>query len=242
MDKSSLLKIFAGAIIVAVGALLLNLFKDYLGVAEMLLSALVALSFFAIYFGFLAYNRMEKKLDEYKNVMGEFEKAVSIIKQRFDHTDRLSWVIHEDSLLELERNKKRSGNIWVINPDPSDDTGKSEWVPVIQNNVKDGSIYTYISPNRFTLSGAIKGLKTVFRNQLDKCKIVRIPEEEFRKLPFEHLVVYDPDNQSDEIDCFAELIGEERGWWFRIPISKRNEVIGILTNLTNTSECLSKIK
>jgi hypothetical protein len=241
MDNSAWGKVIAGALIALLGSLLVAKLREWFGTDIMLLSVFIPICAFGMFFGYLAHNKMEGILGHHNSMIEKFEGLISYAKSRLNHNEKLHWIVPEEHLLEVEKNKQKSKNIWIINPDPSDDTGHSQWVPVIQNNIKDGSIYTYISPKRDTLGGAIKGLKSVFRNNLGQCKIVEFSEDEFKRLPFEHLVVYDPDNHSDETECFAEILGEERGYWFKVPLNKRNEIIGTLSGIVSSAKPLSDL-
>ncbi len=124
--------------------------------------------------------------------------------------ENLSWLLNEAQLLQVEKSKRKCKEIWIISPDPSNDTGNSPWVEVIRDNINNGITYYYIVPTTDYLDGAINGLKTFFRRRLEKYRILKINMEGYNALPHEHLVLYDPQNQYDETGCFAELDIEEK--------------------------------
>jgi len=192
--------------------------------------ALVVTSFIsvsAIALGFIAFYRTEKN----QKIINENIRVLEEIKTSYEHLishGKLDWLINDEQLLKIEELKEKSKEIWIVSPNPSDDTGSSKWAEVIRKNIDDGISYFYISPKTVALEGAIKGLKTVFRKNLSMCNIVKLTPTEYEKLPHQHLVIYDPDNNHGESDCFAEIDIEEKGWWIKIPENRRNIIMGKL--------------
>lgn len=184
--------------------------------------------------GFMSYFRSEKNQ---KIIDENIEKLDSLreLMQNIASHESLSWLINENQLLQIENSKKNCKEIWIVSPDPSDDTGNSPWVAIIRDNISNGITYYYIAPETDFLDGAIKGLKSVFRSNLGKCYVLKLDFKEFKMLPHEHLVIYDPHNHHDESECFAELDVEEVGWWICLPKNKHNKVVAKLLPLIEKS-------
>ena len=194
----------------------------------------------AIILGYVSFYRSErnqKKLNDNIKKLDNLRKSLQNIARH----EKLSWLLNEDQLLLIEQSKKNCKEIWIVSPDPSDDTGKSPWVAVIQDNISNGMMYYYIAPNTDFFDGAIKGLKTVFRDNLEKCNVLKLDNKEYHSLPHAHLVVYDPHNHHDESECFAEIDIEEKGWWICLPKNKHNFVVGKLLPLVKESVALRNL-
>jgi len=240
MDTTSIFKAVSGAVLIILVSLFITFIRKSIGVEVMLITALFVLALLSIYIGFRGQNKSELGFNRVTKELNGFSKKSDLVLENLRNTSKLNWIISDNELIFIETQKKKSKEIWIINPDPSNDTGDSPWTSAIKDNLNDGIKYIYIAPNRSTLPGAVNGLKTVFRGFMKQCKILAVTEEQYQNLPFEHLVVYDPLNTTDEIECYAEIIGEERGFWFRIPETKRNEIIGRLSHLVKEAKSLDR--
>jgi hypothetical protein len=227
MNKEDFVKTGIGVIITTILALAFSELSKNISKQFIFLSLFIVFSIFTSTLGLIAYFKAEKQLLKIKKCVGELQLARKVYDQESVHK-KLKWLIHDNELLNIEKDKKKSKEIWIVSPDPTDDTGNSPWVQVIKQNITDGITYIYVTPDKPSLNGAIKGLKSVFRGRLNQCKILKLNHEEYKKLPFSHLVIYDPNNTHDEFDCLAELEVEESGWWIRISVRKLNELIGII--------------
>ena len=205
--------------------------------------ALVVTSFIsvsAIILGYLAFYRTEKNQKQINENIKDLKAIKESYENLFTH-EKIEWLLNDNQLLTIESLKKNSKEIWIVSPDPSDDTGDSPWTKVIKKNVKDGIIYYYISPKSDSLEGAIKGLKSVFRDNLEMCRIVKLEPFDFERLPHEHLVIYDPHNDHNESDSFAEVDVEEKGWWVKLPLNRQNIIVGKLLPLIKNSKVLGEM-
>ena len=176
----------------------------------------------------ISYENLNENIQKLSEVKISYENLVT--------HEKIEWLLNDAQLLIVEQRKKSCKEIWIVSPDPTDDTGDSPWTKVIQKNIKDGINYYYISPKSPSLDGAIKGLKTVFRNNLDKCMVVKLTLKEYEQLPHEHLVIYDPHNDHGESDSFAEIDTEEKGWWVKMPVKRKNKIVGKLLPLIKGSK------
>lgn len=198
------------------------------------------ISISAIILGFMAFYRAEKN----QSLINENIEKLSDIKESYEKLvthQKIEWLLNDDQLLTVEQLKRCCKEIWIVSPDPADDTGDSPWTAVIKQNIQDGISYYYISPKSPSLDGAIKGLKTIFRDNLDQCMIVKLKPSDYEKLPHEHLVIYDPHNDHGESDSFAEIDTEEKGWWVKLPVSRQNIIVGKLLPLIKDSKTLGDI-
>jgi len=198
------------------------------------------ISISAIVLGYLAFYRTEKNLHKINENIKDLKKIKKSYENLIKH-EKIEWLFNEKQLLTIETSKKGSKEIWIVSPDPSDDTGDSPWTKVIKQNIKDGINYYYISPKSDSLEGAIKGLKSVFRDNLEMCKIVKLEPSDFERLPHEHLVIYDPHNDYNESDSFAEVDTVEKGWWIKVPLNRQNVIVGKLLPLIKDSKVLGEI-
>jgi hypothetical protein len=209
-------------------------------VLDLILVVTSLISISAIVLGFMAFYKTEKN----QYLINENIQKLSEVKISYENLvthEKIEWLLNDAQLLIVEQQKKSCKEIWIVSPDPTDDTGDSPWTKVIQQNIKDGINYYYISPKSPSLDGAIKGLKTVFRNNLDKCMVVKLTLKEYEQLPHEHLVIYDPHNDHGESDSFAEIDTEEKGWWVKLPVSRQNIIVGKLLPLIKDSKTLGGI-
>lgn len=198
----------------------------------LMFSTYLIFSFFASGLGLVAYFRSEERLKNFENLHEEFvdrldavESSLNFVRDAVENRTKLSWILSTTQILVLEREKELSEHIWVVTDEPEDDTGDSPWVSVIQDNIGDGIMYTYICPDKTGVATAINGLKDVFRDALAQCRVATLPSEEYYRLPYRHIVIYDPNNEAGEMDALCEIDAEQKGWWLRISSAKRNIVI-----------------
>lgn len=209
------------------------------GIKDVALVITSFLSFLAVITGIIAFYRTEKNLLlAHDNI--EKLNQIKVSYQELIPRNKLKWLYSDKQLLNVEKRKINTREIWIVSPDPSDDTGDSPWVKVIDNNIKDGIRYYYFSPDSDSLTGAIKGLKTVFRDHLDKCYIHKLQCSEYESLPHEHLVIYDPHNEYNETDSYAELEVDEKGWWMRLPNNRKNKLLGKLEMFVERAKPLNE--
>jgi hypothetical protein len=197
------------------------------------------ISILAIILGFMSFFRTERNLLIVTENIGKLE-AIRISYHKMIPRNSLSWLYSDRQLRNIEKKKKNSKEIWIVSPDPSDDTGDSPWKKVIKDNLEDGMIYYYFSPDSETLAGAIKGLKTVFRNNLDKCFVYKLESADYERLPYGHMVIYDPHNEHNETDSYAEIETNEKGWWVKLTHSRKNALLGKLFPFIEEAKTLNE--
>ena len=207
--------------------------------ADIALAITSCISILAVSAGVVSFYRTEKNqllVQENILTLQQIKESYELLVPR----NRITWLYNDRQLLSIEKKKKNTREIWIVSPDPSDDTGDSPWAKVINGNIKDGINYYYFSPETDSLIGAIKGLKTVFRGHLDKCYIRKLQHSDYESLPHEHLVIYDPHNEHNETDSYAELPIDEKGWWIKIPNNKKNKLLGKLSIFVEHAKPLSE--
>ena len=236
MSTEEIVKTVAGTIVLSSVAFSFALIRKWVEFSDLLASLFFLLSLTLI---LMMYFKI-KSLSILGLSMGNtIERAEFILK--VVSTDKISWLLTEDQLIALEKGKRRCRTIWVVCRDPTEDTGDTAWAQVLKDNINDGIQYVYVAPKSKALNGAITGLKSVFRGNLELCKIVELEVEEYERLPYEHFVLYDPHNLYDEFDSLAEIDVEEKGWWMRVSRNKRNMMIGRLAPYIRAATPLSQI-
>jgi hypothetical protein len=245
MNKDKVITLAAGAILTTFVGLGISQIRAFVEPKWLMFSVYLVFSFFAVALGLIAYFRSEERLNESLGLhlnsvdrLDAVENSLNFVRNLIENRTKLSWILSTEQMLVLEREKEASKHIWIVTDCPESDTGDSLWVPVIQNNIADGITYTYICPNKTGVATAINGLKDVFRNMLGQCNVTRLPVEEFDRLPYRHIVIYDPDNEAGEMDILCEIDAEETGWWSRISRQKRNYVIDIIRHYTEDASPL----
>ena len=235
MDKDTLVKLFAGAILTTLVAVIMTELRQHVETKWLIFYIYMIFAFFASGMGLLAYLRSEKALDKNDDKLASFSSELDKVKDSLSflsdavlNDSRLTWILSDQQVMILEKQKQTCNEIWVITEKPEEDSEGSSWAQAIKDNISDGIEYKYLCPNIKGISSALNGLKVLFKDAPELFYSFTISEEEYDRLPHRHMVVYDPDNDDGEVDALYEIEAPERGWWLRLKKEERNSLIDTL--------------
>jgi hypothetical protein len=231
MTKEDLIKAGAGALLTTVVTVAFAYARTFFEVKWIIFSIFAITANFAIYAGLTAFYRSESKHQDSLEVLKSVQERMLNLELAITNRLKFKWILSVEQLQALEKAKKKSHEIWILTEDPSDDTGNSSWVPVIQDNLKNDIKYIYLCLRNSGVRGAINDLKDVFRDYPNSCDVVILDTDEFERFPYRHIVIYDPYNLGGEVDCYAEINAPEKGCWLQLPKAERHSVIGRATDL-----------
>ncbi len=232
MSKDDIVKLVPVALLSVVMTILFGLARTYLGDIPTLISAMFMVFCFSIYVAFYAIKKYGSDHKELQSTLSELTQVIRTLQQSVSNSIRFNWILTGEQLVNIERAKSAKCNeIWIVTPDISSDTEDSPWIPAIRDNIAQGINYWYICTDQIGTRASIRGLKKTFKNNLDKCQIVVVPQDIYERFPHRHIVVYDPTNSGGEMDCYAEIDAKERDYWIQLVTAQRHEVIGRASSL-----------
>ncbi len=239
MTREDIIKLIPTALLTTLVTVAFAYVRTFFETKWVIFSIFFITANFAIYAGLIAYYKTESKHQETLDLLKAVREDLEGFKLAIKSQLKFTWIISSEQLQIVEKSKNKCTVIWILTEDPSDDTGTSPWVPVIQENLSNGIKYTYLCLNHKGIRGAINALKDVFRDFPESCNIVLVDQDEFEHFPYQHIVIYDPNNQSGEMDCYAEIKAPEKGCWLQLTKDERNYVINRASKLVNQSQKIS---
>lgn len=243
LAKEDLVKAGAGALLSTIVTVLFAQARIYFEAKWILLSLFFLTANFAIYAGLVAYRRTEAKHQDALDTIKTSNETLKSLELAIKSHIRFTWILSSEQLMLIEREKTPNcKSIWILTGDPSDDTGTSPWVQIIRNNLADGIKYTYVCLEKTGILGGINGLKETFRNHHDLCDVIIIDRDEYERFPYSHIVVYDPNNDGGEMDCYGEINAPEKGCWLRLTTTERDFVIDRLAKHAPKAKNISNCK
>jgi hypothetical protein len=241
MKIDDVIKILPIPMLGIVVAYIFSLCKDYFDDDVLLIAILITLLIASLAITFYTVRKYTKDSEKLNRNINENSEVLKSLQETIANSVKFQWILTGKQLIEIERKKTvKCKEIWIVTPELSSDTGNSAWIPAIQDNINQGISYKYICADQPGIQSDIKGMKTTFSNNLNKCFISIIAVEEFKKFSHKHIVVYDPDNSSNEMDCYAEIDASNRDYWFQLVVVQRNAIIDKLSPLIKKAKTLSE--
>lgn len=152
----------------------------------------------------------------------------------FEKSNKIDWIHSEESLLEIEKTKFSCKNVWIVTPDPIEDTA-DKWASVIRENSMKGLAYTYILPKDKDFYNAFRQLGKIFGKSINNCSIAMLEPSVISELPSNNIVIYDPKAQNEDRECFSKIQIEERSAWYENSPEKARELVYKLSDTANAS-------
>lgn len=103
----------------------------------------------------------------------------------------LEWLLSEPRLMGIEERFDAS-EIWIVNPDLSNDVPSAPFREIVESNLKCGVKYVYGVPDTDVVRAELPSIQDLSRRHPGKVSVHLVAQNEFDQLAVRHIAIYNP--------------------------------------------------